>query len=369
MTPLYLHIEYLLQRHDCVILPGMGAFIAEHHPACFDEESQIFLAPSTGISFNPAINHNDGMLATSISRREMVKFEEAKTILLSEIARIREILASEGEYPMGKVGTLTIDGSGNLGFLPPLPKLAASEAGRPSIDISGLTGYVMQSPAPSGSLKELSPFVSDSLKPKDSPAVTAVIGDIGVHETLADANVQPATPAQKPGMVMRPFSEKNYYIAINKVFAKCAASVALLLIVAVSFLIPNTRNFREPVKASLNPVESLVNISSQATKPHPAEDAAMTASSPVHEMPGEPAAEITSPQEGSYLIVATFHNESEARDFMRARSGGNYTLSLLKGKNVWRVSAAHGDMAAMKAILNSSEFRAAFSEAWIWNAR
>jgi hypothetical protein len=56
------HIEYLVSRHDCVVVPGWGAFIAQYEPARIDAESGLIVPPSRAISFNQSVMHNDGLL-------------------------------------------------------------------------------------------------------------------------------------------------------------------------------------------------------------------------------------------------------------------------------------------------------------------
>ena len=41
MQELALHIEYLLKRHDCVIVPGFGAFLASRRRAAYSPESVL----------------------------------------------------------------------------------------------------------------------------------------------------------------------------------------------------------------------------------------------------------------------------------------------------------------------------------------
>lgn len=42
------HIEYLVPRHDCVVLPNWGAFIAHHQPSCYDEALGLMYPPLRG---------------------------------------------------------------------------------------------------------------------------------------------------------------------------------------------------------------------------------------------------------------------------------------------------------------------------------
>ncbi|MDE6465278.1 MAG: SPOR domain-containing protein, partial [Duncaniella sp.] len=60
MINLSSHIEYLLLRHDCVVVPGLGALLVHEVHARFDADSCTFMPPSRSLGFNPAVTHNDG---------------------------------------------------------------------------------------------------------------------------------------------------------------------------------------------------------------------------------------------------------------------------------------------------------------------
>lgn len=46
METLGIHIEYLLQRHECVILPGIGAFIVSNDAARIDMATGEIILPN-----------------------------------------------------------------------------------------------------------------------------------------------------------------------------------------------------------------------------------------------------------------------------------------------------------------------------------
>ena len=56
------HIEYLLLHHDCVVVPGLGAFIVNDENARYDSGSHSFMPPVRTVGFNPEVRHNDAML-------------------------------------------------------------------------------------------------------------------------------------------------------------------------------------------------------------------------------------------------------------------------------------------------------------------
>ncbi|MDE5875628.1 MAG: hypothetical protein K2H15_08270, partial [Muribaculaceae bacterium] len=118
MNSLILHIEYLLLRHDCVIVPGLGAFIATYVPARIDMENGVLLPPSRPVVFNQAVSTDDGLLANSIARKFNLSFEEARQVMFREIAHIKQMLAKEGMISLGKIGALSLSEENTLVFIP-----------------------------------------------------------------------------------------------------------------------------------------------------------------------------------------------------------------------------------------------------------
>ena len=45
MIELAKHIEVLLLENDCVIVPGLGGFIAHNRPACLTQTNHTFAPP------------------------------------------------------------------------------------------------------------------------------------------------------------------------------------------------------------------------------------------------------------------------------------------------------------------------------------
>jgi len=54
------YIRELLFRHDCVIIPGFGAFIGNYFPSQVDRNDGLFYPPSRRITFNRHLTGNDG---------------------------------------------------------------------------------------------------------------------------------------------------------------------------------------------------------------------------------------------------------------------------------------------------------------------
>lgn len=112
------HIEYLVRRHDCVVIPSWGAFIARYRSAFFDEKSGMMYPPARELSFNPGIDHNDGLLASSIARRQQISFEKASVIVAKEIEAMKNQLKVDGELTIGKIGRFLYQEESSLMFEP-----------------------------------------------------------------------------------------------------------------------------------------------------------------------------------------------------------------------------------------------------------
>lgn len=98
------HIEYLVARHDCVVVPGWGAFIANYDSAAYDEERSLLTRPCRTIGFNAGVTHNDGLLAQSLVRREGLSYDEAMRFINDSVAAFGKQLLKGSEVSMGRLG-------------------------------------------------------------------------------------------------------------------------------------------------------------------------------------------------------------------------------------------------------------------------
>ena len=112
------HIEYLISRHDCVVVPGWGAFIAQYQPAYFDDNNGVMLPPVRLIGFNQDIKHNDGLIATSVMRRENISYDAAVGLVETEVETIRYQFESDAEVSIGRVGVFRKSENGAVVFEP-----------------------------------------------------------------------------------------------------------------------------------------------------------------------------------------------------------------------------------------------------------
>lgn len=117
MNTICQHIEFLVRNHDCVIVPGWGAFIANFQPAHFDKFNRL-MPPSRTLSFNSSLVHDDGLLASSIVRREKISYDKALNIIAEEVNALRHQLTAQREVVLGHLGIFTYNAEGSMLFEP-----------------------------------------------------------------------------------------------------------------------------------------------------------------------------------------------------------------------------------------------------------
>lgn len=331
MYSLTLHIEYLLLRHDCVVVPGMGAFINVRHAARFDEEAGVWYPMTREVRFNPALSHDDGLLANSYARKLEVSFEEGRDALLRDIRQLRQTLEEDGEVTVGHLGILSLS-EGTLSFVPlKTPERWAAMLGR------------IKAPVARKSVIRLTET------------------EIPVS---AEKHVENPAPIRNEESARRFDTTRNYYIAINKVFARTAACFVIVAAVALSLLLPGGvgSGGKQIDQASVVPVETIIRNTKtriaeriEAAKPAKVEEH-------IQAVPEKHTARY-------HVIVATFRTHAEADAYVAANASTGYDLQVVSTATKSRVSAMSSDnKEELQRKLTDDGFRHTFSESWIWDA-
>ena len=128
------HIEILLLSNECVIVPGLGGFVAHHVEAHYDGEDHLFLPPQKTLGFNPQLKINDSLLVHSYIEAYDISYPEAIRQIESEVAELKQCLHNEGKYEMADIGELSMNAEGNILFEP-------CEAGILSPELYGLSSF------------------------------------------------------------------------------------------------------------------------------------------------------------------------------------------------------------------------------------
>lgn len=118
MIELAQHIEALLLENDCVIVPGLGGFVAHYAPATRVEEENIFLPPTRIIGFNPQLKMNDGLLVQSYMSVYGTNFSDATKIVEREVDELIAVLHEEGKVDLPNVGEVRYTIHNTFDFAP-----------------------------------------------------------------------------------------------------------------------------------------------------------------------------------------------------------------------------------------------------------
>lgn len=118
MKKLENHISLLIATHNCVILPGIGAFLAYNVPAKYNVEEQIFMPPHRVLGFNSQITIDDTLLVSSYMSSDKLPYDKAASILRQETESLRNTLLRKGTARFGELGTFFMDINGNITFVP-----------------------------------------------------------------------------------------------------------------------------------------------------------------------------------------------------------------------------------------------------------
>lgn len=134
------HIEFLLSTHPCVIVPGLGAFIASDKEAAYNFETGQYDAPGRQYAFNASLDVSDGLLVMSVARSMNVEYENAQKIVSDTVNEIKNELYREGEFSFGRIGRLEISENGTLRFVTFEDDFLTPFAGwLPSVDVNIFT--------------------------------------------------------------------------------------------------------------------------------------------------------------------------------------------------------------------------------------
>ena len=112
------HIEILLLNNDCVIVPGLGGFMAHHIPARYYVDSQSFTPPLRQLGFNSQLQINDSLLAQAYIETYDISYPEALRRIASEVEELKQTLQNEGSCELHGIGTLRQTINGRIEFEP-----------------------------------------------------------------------------------------------------------------------------------------------------------------------------------------------------------------------------------------------------------
>lgn len=112
------YISELLYKYDCVIVPGLGGFVANYKSATIQPIQNTFSPPSKSISFNKNLNNNDGLLANFIAQKETISFDTATKKIEEYVSTINHDLKLKKRISLNDIGSIFLDSETRIQFEP-----------------------------------------------------------------------------------------------------------------------------------------------------------------------------------------------------------------------------------------------------------
>ena len=109
------HINELLYNHNCVIVPGFGAFLTKNIAA--SRNNDVFSPPKKTIAFNGMLKENDGLLANKISATDGVSYNAALKKIKKDVKTLVSSL-NTGEVEIKNIGILRLNDEKKIQFQP-----------------------------------------------------------------------------------------------------------------------------------------------------------------------------------------------------------------------------------------------------------
>lgn len=348
MIELSRHIESLLLKNDCVIVPGLGGFITQYVPARYVADERLFLPPYRSVGFNPQLVLNDGLLVQSYMQAYDTNYPETVKLISNAVTQLKKRLHEEGEYELAGIGTLTISIDGKYNFTP-------CEAGVLSPELYGLDSVSMDGMQLSGTGGHTAANTTNKAKAKRDKA------------------------AHPKG---------NYTISINRELVNYAAAAVVAVCLYLLWATPMGSSPKEEQQQAAVVYEQLFapakQAQPQAATPQAQPDSTAIASEqsaqePAEEETAEQAAQPKEPSQsaeaekpqfeaGRYAIVlASAISEKNAEVFSQEMNGKGCANArpYKRGKMVRVVCGSYPTESEAQEALGKLRKDEAFAEAWV----
>jgi hypothetical protein len=100
------YISDLLRKHNCVIVPDFGGFVANYRSAVIDKVRGKIYPPSKSVLFNSHLTDNDGLLGNYVARQEQTDYPTALKQIEEGVINWRKELSSGSRIEVGEIGFL-----------------------------------------------------------------------------------------------------------------------------------------------------------------------------------------------------------------------------------------------------------------------
>lgn len=109
-------IGELLLRHNCVIIPSFGGFVAKQTAATIDYVNGFMSPPKKALLFNRQLMNNDGLLQSELAVSNNISYDQSSELVAEKVAFWNETLKKGERIVIDKVGFLFFDQEKNICF-------------------------------------------------------------------------------------------------------------------------------------------------------------------------------------------------------------------------------------------------------------
>ncbi|MBR5435590.1 MAG: hypothetical protein IK120_01870 [Muribaculaceae bacterium] len=345
------HIEYLIARHDCVVIPSFGGFVANYESARIDESTDKLFPPTRIVSFNRNLTHNDGLLAHSIARKDAINYDAAVDIVAAGVRGLNFHLKNDHEVSIGKLGTLTLDKGEIIDFLPSGKAIDYLSALSP-IELTPLVKPMPVEIKNEENVLKRPTWIKRAVRAAASIAALVAIG-LTVSTTQGVDTSRLTTASLVP-------SESNEFV-LN------TPPAIELLIASPSFsestAITKKKIEPEPADYSKLSLSAAKAYEFAASKSGQSDDTTPTDSSVVPANEPNPATILDPTGNEHYLIVGSFNSMRRAKMYINQKKDN--TLGIVKmGKNYRIYAAVASTEEEVVRLKDNPEFSKKYPKAW-----
>ena len=109
-------VSQLLLNNNCVVIPGLGGFVANPIPAKVDYARGLMIPPSKALTFNSSLTNNDGLLVTEVAKNNALSYENALEHVFSFAKKSSHALKNGERVGFPNVGFLFLNEAGKIAF-------------------------------------------------------------------------------------------------------------------------------------------------------------------------------------------------------------------------------------------------------------
>ncbi len=110
------YVGDLLYDYECVVIPGLGGFIAEDQSVTINKVTDRFSPPFRNVHFNIHLRANDGLLINYVAQHEEISYKAAKQNVDKFVLLCHNALESGKKINFKNIGSIAKDSEGNITF-------------------------------------------------------------------------------------------------------------------------------------------------------------------------------------------------------------------------------------------------------------